>query len=36
LVRRGLVTPPTGPRTRQPTKVKATGSVSELVAEQRR
>jgi prevent-host-death family protein len=36
LVRRGLVTPPTGPRTRKPTKVKATGSVSELVAEQRR
>lgn len=35
LVRRGLVTPPTGPRTR-PTKVKASGSVSERVAEQRR
>jgi antitoxin (DNA-binding transcriptional repressor) of toxin-antitoxin stability system len=36
LVSRGLVTPPTGPRTRLPRKVKASGSVSELVAEQRR
>ena len=36
LVKRGLVTPPSGPRTRLPTKVKANGSVSELVAEQRR
>jgi prevent-host-death family protein len=36
LVRRGLVRPPTGPRTQRPTKVKASGSVSELVAEQRR
>jgi len=35
LVRRGLVTPPTGPRTECPAKVKASGSVSELVAEQR-
>lgn len=35
LVRRGLVTPPNGPRTR-PVKVKASGSVSALVAEQRR
>jgi prevent-host-death family protein len=36
LVRRGLVTPPTGPRNARPAKVKASGSVSELVAEQRR
>jgi prevent-host-death family protein len=36
LVRRGLVTPPAGPRTERPAKVKASGSVSELVAEQRR
>ena len=36
LVKRGLVTPPAGPRTRPPAKVKARGSVSELVAEQRR
>lgn len=35
LVRRGLVTPPSGPRTR-PAKVKPSGSVSALVAEQRR
>ena len=36
LVRRGLVTRPTGPRTQRPTKVEASGSVSELIAEQRR
>jgi antitoxin (DNA-binding transcriptional repressor) of toxin-antitoxin stability system len=36
LVRRGLVTPPTGQRNARPAKVKASGSVSELVAEQRR
>jgi hypothetical protein len=36
LVRRGLVTPPTGQRSARPAKVKASGSVSELVAEQRR
>jgi antitoxin (DNA-binding transcriptional repressor) of toxin-antitoxin stability system len=36
LVKRGLVTPPSGARTQQPTKVKASGSVSGLVAEQRR
>ena len=36
LVRRGLVTPPTGQRSARPAKVKASGSVSELVAEKRR
>jgi prevent-host-death family protein len=36
LVRRGLVTPPDRPRDRRRARVKARGSVSELVAEQRR
>jgi prevent-host-death family protein len=36
LVRRGLVTPPDRPRTARKAAVKAHGSVSELVAEQRR
>jgi prevent-host-death family protein len=36
LVRRGLVTPPSRPRTARRPRVKPTGSVSELVAEQRR
>ncbi|HEY5261677.1 MAG TPA: type II toxin-antitoxin system prevent-host-death family antitoxin [Solirubrobacteraceae bacterium] len=36
LVRRGLVTPPSGPRTARRAQVKARQSVSELVAAQRR
>ncbi|HEX3692222.1 MAG TPA: type II toxin-antitoxin system prevent-host-death family antitoxin [Solirubrobacteraceae bacterium] len=36
LVRRGLVTPPDRPRAARKARVKARGSVSELVAEQRR
>lgn len=36
LVRRGLVTPPIRQRTARRAQVKARGSVSELVAEQRR
>lgn len=36
LVRRGLVTPPDRPRAVRKARVKARGSVSELVAEQRR
>jgi prevent-host-death family protein len=36
LVRRGLVTPPSRQRTARRARVKAGGSVSELVAEQRR
>jgi prevent-host-death family protein len=36
LVRRGLVTPADRPRTPRQARVKARGSVSELVAEQRR
>ena len=35
LVRRGLVTPPTQPRSRRRATIKATGSVSDLVPEQR-
>jgi prevent-host-death family protein len=36
LVRRGLVTPPDRPRGTRQARVKARGSVSDLVAEQRR
>lgn len=36
LVQRGLVAPPTAPRRPRRPRVKARGSVSELVAEQRR
>lgn len=36
LVRRGLVTPPTRPRRARRPRVKASGPVSDLVAEQRR
>jgi len=36
LVRRGLITPPTGPRRAKRARVKPRGSVSDLVAEQRR
>ena len=36
LVRRGLVTPPTRPRRARRPRVKASGSVSDLVSEQRR
>jgi prevent-host-death family protein len=36
LVRRGLVTPPSGKRTARRARVKARGPVSALVAEQRR
>jgi prevent-host-death family protein len=36
LVRRGLVTPPDRPRGARQARVKASGGVSELVAEQRR
>jgi len=36
LVRRGLVTPPDRPRGARRARVKARGSVSDLVAEQRR
>lgn len=36
LMRRGLVTPPSHPRVVRRAQVKARGSVSELVAEQRR
>ncbi len=36
LVRRGLVTPPAAPRRAKRPRVKARGSVSELVVEQRR
>lgn len=36
LVRRGLITPPSAPRSRRRPRVKASGSVSDLLAEQRR
>jgi prevent-host-death family protein len=36
LVRRGLITPPSGPRRAKRPRVKPRGSVSDLVAEQRR
>ncbi|MCA1699357.1 MAG: type II toxin-antitoxin system prevent-host-death family antitoxin [Actinobacteria bacterium] len=36
LVRRGLITPPRGPRRARRARVKARDSVSDLVAEQRR
>jgi prevent-host-death family protein len=36
LVRRGLVTPPSRPRSARRARVKARGSVSDLVSEQRR